>query len=90
MYPVQLRGSRNFNPAYIEGSSNLRTSSFIDNAKTDMHHRAMTLLKRDTATDVRSYVPIAKSLYDMDEVTEKILKKKFDFSWPKQALLSIK
>ena len=47
------------------------------------------LLKRDTATDVRSYVPIAKSLYDMDEVTEKILKK-FDFSWPKQALLSIK
>ncbi len=35
---------RNFNR---EGSSNLRTSSFTDHAKTEMHQRAMLLLKKE-------------------------------------------
>ena len=62
-------------------SKALRTSSFTDHAKTDMHHRAMTLLKRETATDVRSYAPIARSLYHMDKVTEETLKKKFGLAY---------
>ena len=46
-----------------------------------MHHRAMMLLKRETATDVRSYAPIARSLHHMDKVTEETLKKKFDLAY---------
>ena len=76
----KLKGSRNFNPTYTEGSSNLRTSSFIDHAYMDMHHKTMTLLKRETATDVRSYTPIALALYHIDNVTEETLKK-FDLTY---------
>ena len=39
------------------------------------------LLKRETATDVRSYAPIARSLHHMDKVTEETLKKKFDLAY---------
>lgn len=71
----ELKGSRNFNAAFIQGSSNLRTTSFTDHAKTDLHE------KRKTSTDVRSYAPIAVSLYRMDKVTEETLKKKFDLAY---------
>ena len=42
----KLVGMRNYNSAYVEGSSNLRSSSFKDNASTEMHARAMQLLKK--------------------------------------------
>ena len=32
------------------------------------------LLKSETATDVRSFAPIARSLHHMDKVTEEMLK----------------
>ena len=41
LFEDKLKGMRNFHRAYIKGSTNLRTSSFIDHAKTDMHQRAM-------------------------------------------------
>ncbi len=43
----KLQGSRNFNTAFIDGSPNLRTSCFKDHASTDMHKRAMCLLKKE-------------------------------------------
>lgn len=46
-----------------------------------MHHSPMTLLKRETSTDVRSYAPIAQSLYHIDKVTEETLTKKFDIAF---------
>ncbi len=46
LFEDKLKGMRNFNRAYIEGSSNLRTSSFTDHAKTEMNQRAMLLLKK--------------------------------------------
>lgn len=76
-----IRGSRNFNSAYIEGSSNVRTSAFTDHAKTDMHQRAMILLKKETATDIREYAPIARSLFTMDKEVEGTVKKKFDVAY---------
>ncbi len=33
----KIRGSRNFSPAFVDGSANLCTSSFKDHAKSDMH-----------------------------------------------------
>ena len=64
----KIRGSRNFNTAFIEGSANLRMSNFTDHAKSDMHQRAILLLKKETSTDIRDYAPIARSMFTMDRV----------------------
>ena len=77
----KIRGCRNFSPAYVEGSSNLRTSSFKDHAKSDMHERAMLLLKKVQSSDVCDYAPIAKAFYKMDAMTENRIKKKFDVAY---------
>ena len=42
----KLVGMRNYNSAYVKGSSNLRSSSFKDHASTEMHARAMQILKK--------------------------------------------
>ena len=42
----KLVGMRNYSAAYVEGSSNLRTFSFKDHVASDMHSRAMLLLKK--------------------------------------------
>ena len=81
LFEDKLKGMRNFHRAYIEGSTNLRTSSFIDHAKTDMHQRAMLLLKKGASTDVREYAPIAKSLLSMDEAAKTVIKRKFDIAY---------
>ena len=77
----KIRGSKNFNPAFIDGSTNLRTSSFKDHAKSDMHERAMLQLKKEQSTDVRDYAPIAKSLYRMDSSAEKKVMREFDIAY---------
>ena len=42
----KLIGMRSYIAAYTEGSTNLRTSSFKDHAASEMHSRAMLLLKK--------------------------------------------
>ena len=42
----KLVGMRDYNSAYVEGSSNLRSLSFKDHASTEMYARAMQLLKK--------------------------------------------
>ena len=42
----KLTGMRNYNAAFVEGSVNLRVSSVKDHAGSDMHSRAMLLLKK--------------------------------------------
>ena len=64
--------------AYINGTTNLRTSSFKDHASSDMHTRAMILLKKDRGVDVREYTLIARALNTMDEASKEKMKKKFD------------
>ncbi len=51
----KIRGSRNFSPAFVDGSTNLRTSSFKDHAKSDMHSRAMLLLKKEQSSNICDY-----------------------------------
>ena len=77
----QLRGMRNYSPAFIDGTTNLRTSSFKDHAATEMHARAMTLLKRERGVDVRDYAPIARALSTMDEASRQTMKKKFEVAF---------
>ncbi len=63
LFEDKLTGFRNFNRAFIDGSTNLRTSSFVDHGKSDMHNRAMLLLKKGVSKDVCEYAPIAKSFF---------------------------
>ena len=80
-FQSKLKGMRNYNPAYIEGSNNLRASSFKDHAASDMHSRAMLMLKRAQSTDILEYAPIAKALHTMDAPAEQELKRKFDIAF---------
>ena len=67
---------RNFNKTFIEGSANLRTLS----SKSDMHERAIPLLRKEQSSDVCHYAPIARAFYRMDQQVEKSMKK-FDIAY---------
>ena len=77
----KLRGMRNYSNAFIGGSKNLRASSFKDHAASDMHARAMLLLKKQSSSDVTEYTPIAKALHTLDYDAEEKLKCKFDIAF---------
>ena len=53
-----IRGSRNFNPAFIVGSKNLRASVFKHHAKSDMHRHAMQLFKKSESKNVTEHARI--------------------------------
>lgn len=46
-----------------------------DHAKSDMHQKAMMLLKKETSTDIRDYAPIARCMLTMDRVAEESIQK---------------
>ena len=70
----KLRGILNYSqPVYVEGSKNLRASSFKDHAKSDMHQQAMLLYRKSQSHDITEYAPIAKALSTLDAGSEKIL-----------------
>ena len=62
---------RNFRPAFIEVTTSVRTTAFKDHAATDMHAHAMCLFKRQHASSICDYAPIAAALLQslMDDVT---------------------
>ena len=57
----KIQSARNFNPAFINGSKNLRASAMKDVGKTDMHQMAMHLYNKYHAEE--DYAPIAKKLF---------------------------
>lgn len=67
----KLIGMHNYKASFIEGSRNLWTSSIKDHAVSNMHIRAMLLLKQERGVDLHEYAPIAKALSSMDESTHK-------------------
>jgi len=71
----------NYSNAFIGGSKNLRASSFKDHAASDMHARAMLLLKKQSSTNVTEYAPIAKALHTLDYNAEEKLKHKFNIAF---------
>ena len=70
-FQSKLCGMPNYNPAFIDGSKNLRASSFKDHAVSSMHARAMLLLKIAQSTSICDYTPIAKALHTMDASAER-------------------
>lgn len=72
---------RNYSSAFIDGSQNLRSSAFKDHAKSDMHQRAMLLLRKASAVAVTDYSPIARAFSSIDSATEERIKKQFEIAY---------
>ena len=66
----KLRSARNYNSAFVVGSTNLRASAFKEHAASDMHLRAMTLLMKSLGSALVEYSPIAKMLSTLDDDAE--------------------
>ena len=58
----KLAGMRNTRPAFIEGTTCVRTTAFKEHAATDMHARVMALFKKQHASSVCEYAPISAAL----------------------------
>ena len=73
----------NFHLAYIEGSVNVKTSSFKEHAESEMHKHTMRLHKKSLGTVAISSTPIVQSFAScsMDKVTLERTKKKFDIAY---------
>ena len=77
----KLRRMRNYSNVFIGASKNLWDSSFKDHAASDMHARAMMLLKKQSSSDVTEYTPMAKALHTIDSDAEGKLRCKYDFAF---------
>ena len=84
-YEARIRGQKSFSNAWIQGTSNQRTSSVIDHANSNQHKAAMSYLKSDLAKannePVMSFSTIARSLMNMDTATRERMKRKFDICY---------
>ena len=80
-FEEKLRSLRNFNPAYIVGSKNLKASAFKEHAATDMHKRAFLLYRKSHSSSVTEYAPIAKALSTLDSDAESKLIMKFEIAY---------
>ena len=83
LFSEKLESMRNFRPAFITGTPNIRVSNVKDHAGTDMHSRAMLLFKKQQSSSVEDYSPIARSFAQssMDKATLDQTKKKFDIAY---------
>ena len=65
-YEMRINGLKNFSRAWIDGSSNHKTSNITDHAKSEPHKAAMIQFCKDQAKSrnepITSYSPIAHSL----------------------------
>ena len=79
----KLVSMRNFRPAFIDGTTNIRASTFKDHAETAMHRQAMLLVQKEIASSVVEYAPIAKAFTkaNINEATKAKLKRKFDVAY---------
>ena len=82
-FRTKLESMRNYNPAFIDGTSNVRTSTFKEHARTEIHNRAMCLFKKAQSNSVLDYAPIARALTNlpMDDRSKQQVKRKFEVSY---------
>lgn len=70
-YETRITGMRNFSASWITGSTNHRTSSIVDHAKSEQHVASMAHMRATRAKanneSIERYVPIARYLMTMDE-----------------------
>ena len=63
----KLRSARNYNSAFVVGSTNLRASAFKEHAASDMHLQAMTLLKKSQGSALVEYSIYGRILADRED-----------------------
>ena len=73
----------NYRPVFIEGASNVRTSTFKDHADTDMYKYAMALFKKAQSSGHCEYTPIAMALAQssMDAASTRKIKWKLETAY---------
>ena len=54
----RLESMRNYRSTFIDGTTNVRTSTFKEHARTDMHTRAMSLFKKQHSSSVLEYAHV--------------------------------
>ena len=69
----KLKGIHNYNLAFIAGSKNLQPLSFKSHAVSEMHTRAMFLLKKKQSSDVHEHASIARTLHSMGPASRESL-----------------
>ena len=79
-FEAKPRPRQNFNPSFIKGTHNLRSSSFKDHAHSDMHVHTTMLFHQKHHREVTDYSPIARALHSLDPSREQT-KKKFDIAY---------
>ena len=79
----KLVSMRNYRPAFIDRTANIRAPMFKDHVATAMHCRAMLLVQKETESSVVEYSRIAKALAqaNSNETTKAKLKRKFDVAY---------
>ena len=71
----KFKGIHNYNLGFIKGSKLFWALSFKSHAVSEMHTRAMFLLKKEQFSDVRECASIARTLHSMGPAS---IKRKFD------------
>ena len=91
MYNDKLESMRNFQPAFIEGTSNVCTSTYKDHALTEMHKHAIHLFTKDQSPSIFQYMPIAEACAQslMYARTKEAIKKKRYCLYDSMALQSL-
>ena len=79
-FKTRFESMRNHHSAFIDGTTNVHTSTFKEHATSDMHTRAMSLFKKQQSSSVLEYAPIARALTNlpMDERSKQRTKHKFE------------
>ena len=82
-FRTKLESMHNYNLAFIDGTSNVRTFTFKEHARTEIHNRAMCLFKKAQFNSVLDYAPIATALTNlpMDDRSKQQVKRKFEVSY---------
>ena len=71
----------NYNPAFIDHLTNMKTSSFKDHASTEMHKKAMDLHRKSESNYNIQPTPITKALHLIDSATLDTMKRKLDVAY---------
>lgn len=86
-YEKRIDSLKNFSRAWIDGSTNHKTSNIMDHASSDQHKMAMMRLCEDRAKNsgepIMSYSTIARSIIlpSLDPAAKERIRKKIDISY---------
>jgi len=65
MNEAKIIGMKNYSSAWINGSSNDKTSRVVDHANSYQHRAAMNHVRKASGTPIEEYSPIARGLLNM-------------------------